>query len=186
MIPANRFIARSSDTDLWLSAREKGVSATAVAKAATPAGFKEAVANWGVQIESNPYMDWGVKREPVIALAVKERFDIMPNDWLIQSEEYDWALATPDGLSLTHQMIAEIKTGGKPFSGIPIAHRRQIQWQLFVTGALSCVYAYEQRINGKDGFIPDFDIHFEVVERDDKMITDLIETAKKLQEALRG
>jgi hypothetical protein len=187
MIPAERFIARSSDRDLWLAARKKGVTATAVAKAATPAGFNDVIQSWDAVVEPNAFMDWGTLREPVIALELKNRFGVMPNDWLIRSAEFDWAMATPDALSLDHTMIGEIKTGGKPFTSVPMQHRRQMQWQLFVSGeqARSCVYAYERRLDAGDGFVPDFDIYFEVVERDEKIIAELLDVATRLYEVMK-
>lgn len=185
MISADRFIAPSSDNLFWLAARTKGVTATAVAKAATPSGFTDVVGSWGVPVESNAYMDWGRERERVIAYQVKERFGVLPNEWLIQSDEFPWAMATPDGLSPDHSMISEIKTGGKEFTSIPIQYRRQIQWQLFVTGAHQCVFAFEQRLEGASGFVPAWDIHFEIVERDERMMRQLIDTAEELWKAVQ-
>lgn len=192
MIAVDRFIARSSDRELWLAAREQGVTATQVAAAATPAGFREQVAliEQPSTFEGNPFTDWGTLREPVIALAVKDEFGVMPNDWLIAFDSglNKWMLATPDGLSLDHTRIAEIKTGGKPFTSIPIAHRRQMQWQMNVCGGTEksireCVYAYEQRLTKPDSsFEPAFDIHFEIVQRDEQMIADLIQVAEQLQQ----
>ena len=79
MISVNRFIARSSSRDAWLEARQRGVTATAVAKAASgPAGFRdqlEARRN-PVDVEVNAFMAWGTFMEPVIADWVKERFGI--------------------------------------------------------------------------------------------------------------
>ena len=189
MIDSYRFIARSSDRERWLDARNKGITATMVAKASTAKGFTEVVDDllYPTAIEPNAYMEWGTLREPEIALEVKEMHGVMPNDWLICAEHNRAFMATPDGLSLDHTMIAEIKTGGKPFAGIPILYRRQIQWQLFVTGAESCVYAYERRIEQNDGsFIPDFDIHMEIVKRDSDIIAKLIETATSVLEKIDG
>jgi hypothetical protein len=188
VINPDRFIARSSDRELWLAARQDGVTATMVAKASTPTGFAEVIA----QLEnpqpviSNDYMAWGVEREPFIALEVKDRFGIMPNEWLIAKDAGvdRWQMATPDGLSLDHNMIAEIKTGGRPFdTTIPIAHRRQMQWQLHVTGAEGCVYAYEQRlVSPHGGFMPDFSPVFITVPRDEQMIAGLVLVAGQVMQ----
>lgn len=186
MIAPDRFIARSSDRELWLAAREQGVTATQVAAAATPSGFREQVEliERPSAFDGNAFTDWGQHREPIIALQVKDQFGVMPNDWLISHDTglNRWMLATPDGLSLDHTRIAEIKTGGKPFGGVIIQHRRQMQWQMWVTGATECVYAYEQRLvlpNGR--FEPAFDVHFELVPRDEQMIAALIGVAEELQ-----
>ena len=186
MISVERFIVSSQTRDLWLEARERGVTATQVAKAATPAGMKEVKA----QIESptevtvNAMMDWGNEREPYIAHVVKERFGVMPNDWLICADGpgNEWMLATPDGLSLDHKTIGEYKTSGKDLSIIPIGYRRQIQWQLMVSGAERCVFAWEQRLEGPEGFVPGMDVETQIVERDEEMIEQLIKVAQEVQE----
>lgn len=186
MIAVERFVARSSMREAWLEARELGVTATQVAKASTPAGLKEVLAQieQPVEVIPNAVMEWGNHREPYIADWVKSEFGIMPNEWLIRADGAgnEWQLATPDGLSLDHSLIAEIKTSGKPLDTIPIHYRRQIQWQLHVSGAEKCLFAYELRLEGPEGFMPGFEIATQWVERDEKMISELIETAQKVQE----
>ena len=186
MITADRFIARSVDREAWLYARAQGITATMVAHGSTPAGFREIVDQMENPKEMTPnaYMDWGNAREPHIAQIVKERFGIMPNDWLIAKDAdlNRWQMATPDGLSLDHSVIAEIKTSGKPLDVIPLRYRRQIQWQLHVTDAERCLFAYELRLEGPEGFVPGFDIQTQWVERDDKSIAELIKTAQQLQQ----
>lgn len=186
MIAPERFIARSSDREAWLYARQQGITATMVAHGSTPAGFRDIVAQMEnpTPIEPNAMMDWGNEREPHIAQIVKERFGIMPNDWLIAKDDglNRWQMATPDGLSLDHTTIAEIKTTGKPLDVIPIRYRRQIQWQLHVTGADRCLFAYELRLQGPEGFVPGFDVVTQWVERDERQIVELIATAQQLQQ----
>lgn len=186
MISVNRFIAPSSRRELWLDARERGVTATQVAKASTPAGMKEVLAQIEnpTAVEPNAYMDWGNEREPVIAGVIKDRFGIMPNEWLLCADGAgnEWQLATPDGLSLDHNVIAEIKTSGKPLDKVPANYMRQVQWQLHVTGAEKCLFAYELRLEGPEGFVPGFDIETQWIERNDEMISELIKTAEKVQE----
>lgn len=186
MIAPDRFIARSSDREAWLYARQQGITATMVAHGSTPAGFRDIVAQMEnpTTVEPNAMMDWGNEREPHIAQIVKERFGIMPNDWLIAKDDglNRWQMATPDGLSLDHTMIAEIKTTGKPLDVIPIRYRRQIQWQLHVTDAERCLFAYELRLQGPEGFVPGFDVQTQWVERDDRQIAELIATAEQLQQ----
>lgn len=186
MIAPERFIARSSDREAWLYARQQGITATMVAHGSTPAGFRDIVEQMEnpTPVESNAMMDWGNEREPHIAQVVKERFGIMPNDWLIAKDDglNRWQMATPDGLSMDHTTIAEIKTTGKPLDVIPIRYRRQIQWQLHVTDADRCLFAYELRLQGPEGFVPGFDVVTQWVDRDPKMITELIATAEQLQQ----
>ena len=155
-------------------------------RAATPSGFAEVVAQIEnpVEVIPNTMMLHGVEREPHIAQVVKERFGIMPNDWLIAKDAGldQWQMATPDGLSLDHRFIGEYKTSGKPLDSIPIHYRRQVMWQLYVTGAEQCLFAYELRLDAPGGtFAPDFDIQTQWVDRDEKIIKELIEVAKKVQ-----
>lgn len=186
MIEPQRFIARSTDREAWLAARSLGVTATMVAKASTPAGFRDVIA----QIENpqditpNAMMDWGNHREPFIAQVVKERYGIMPNDWLIAKDDglSRWQMATPDGLSLDHSVIAEIKTSGKPLDTIPIGYRRQMQWQMYVTDARRCLFAYELRLEGPEGFVPGFDVECQWVEYDAEMVADLVAVAEQVQQ----
>lgn len=192
MIAPERFVARSSDRDAWLQARTQGVTATAVAKAASgPAGFRdqlEARRN-PVDIEVNAYMAWGTFMEPTIADWVK-RFThdagaqcIMPNEWLISHETDQRFLATPDGLSFDGTVISEIKTMGKPLDFPPLDHVRQMQWQMFVTGATRCLYAWMLRVQVGDAFQPGWiEPRSLWIEKDESMIRQLVDVAKKLME----
>jgi hypothetical protein len=186
MITIERFIASSQTRELWLAARDLGVTATQVAKASTNAGMKEVLAQIEnpTKVEVVPVMQWGTDREPYIAHVVKERYGILPNDWLLCADGAgnEWQMATPDGLSLDHTMIGEYKTSGKPLDKVPANYMRQVQWQLYVTGAEKCLFAYELRLEGPEGFVPGFDVECQWIDRDEKMIGDLIKVAEKVQE----
>lgn len=185
MIDVERFIVSSQTRDLWLAARDRGVTATQVAKASTPAGMKEVLDSLEnpTPVEPNGFMDWGVEREPYIAHVVKERYGILPNDWLLCAEGAgnEWQMATPDGLSPGHLLIGEYKTSGKPLDKVPANYMRQVQWQLYVTGAEKCLFAYELRLEGPEGFVPGFDVECQWIDRDEKMIADLIKVAEEVQ-----
>jgi hypothetical protein len=185
VIGIERFIVSSQTKDLWLAARDRGVTATQVAKASTPAGMKEVLAQIEnpTPVEPNGFMDWGVEREAYIAHVVKERYGIMPNDWLLCADGAgnEWQMATPDGLSLDHNLIGEYKTSGKSLEKVPANYMRQVQWQLYVTGAEKCLFAYELRLEGPEGFVPGFDVECQWIERDEKMIGDLIKVAEEVQ-----
>lgn len=193
MIPAYRFVANKeiSQAD-WEHARRSGITATEVAKAATPAGFNEVVLRYShpKPILDNAYMQFGREWEKPVAMILKEWYDIMPNDWLIAGVD-DRDLATPDGLSLDHKLIAEIKTTGTDWDTIPIGYRRQVQWQLHVTGADACVFAWllrEESTNaaGERMFVPAwFEPKLTMMERDEKMIEDLLDVASRLWEMKR-
>jgi hypothetical protein len=188
VIDADRFLARSSDREAWLWHRSQGVTATMVGKAFTPAGFAEVVAELENprEVTPNGFMAWGNEREPYIAEVVKERYGLMPNEWVISKggklSPDRWMMATPDGLSLDHKMIGEYKTSGKPLDKIPAHYMRQVQWQLYVTDAESCVFAYELRLDAPGGFAPGFDVECQIVERDEKLIKELVAVAEKVQQ----
>lgn len=194
MIAPERFVA-NQDLDYagWLEARTHGVSATTVAKAATPSGFDEVVAGWGEfgGVPDNPYMAFGRAQEGFIGMWVKEHFGLIPQSWLIRHESVDWAIATPDALSLGHQQIGEFKTTGKDWVKPPVQYVRQVQWQMYVTGADSCLFAWLLRkvALSDDGpvMVPGwFEPKYLVIERDEKMIGKLVETAERLWETVNG
>jgi predicted phage-related endonuclease len=85
---------------------------------------------------------------------------------------------TPD-----HTLISEIKTTGQDWDekSIPIAYRRQVQWQLYVTGAEKCLFAWMLRMDVGGTFAPAwFEPKTRWLERDEDMISVLVECAEKL------
>ena len=193
MLDAGQFLAHKAiDFDGWVEARRAGVAATQVSRASTPSGFLESVQETLTPPEpfDNPYMAFGIDQEGPIGLRVKDRFDVFPNEWLIAKEltvqeGKPLELATPDGLSLDHTVISEVKTTGKDWSDtvVPIQYRRQIQWQLHVTGADHCVLAWLLRAEVEGRMIPAwFEPKVMTVERDPDMIQDLVATANRLWE----
>ncbi|MEO8707954.1 MAG: hypothetical protein ABI400_02775 [Lacisediminihabitans sp.] len=185
MIAASRFIETSDNYVAWLAARLPAVTATEVAKAATPAGFREAVQNRRnpQPVTDNAYMKFGRDNEGWIAGWVKAEFGIMPNHWLIAAADNPLHLATPDGLSLDHMRIGEIKTGGTEPKSPPAQHRRQVQWQLRCTDAESCIYAFMLRQEVHGIFVPAWmEPKTWVIERDEKEIALLERTAELLLE----
>ena len=115
MIDQARFLVQSSNYEEWLRVRAAGVTATMVAKAFDDKGFDEVLAQMAdpTPIADNAYMAFGRDQEPHIIDRLKERFDIEGNDWLIASEDAEWRMATPDGLSADHGTIVEVKTTGR-------------------------------------------------------------------------
>jgi putative phage-type endonuclease len=191
VIEKHRFLAQSG-TQEWHDLRAKGVTATAVAKAATPAGFETAAREiWGgiEPIPDNPFMRFGREQEPLIIADLQRLgYDIEPNDWLICADGYTnrWQMATPDGLSSDHRTICEVKTTGKDWGSwdkVPLHYKRQVQWQLYVTGANFCLFAWQLRVNDWGGvFSPAWiDPKTAVVSRDEKLIAELVEVSQKLQ-----
>jgi len=187
MLTADRFLAsKGIDEDAWKSVRRSGVTATQVARASTPKGFEDEVNSWldPVPVEENDFMRFGSESEGPLGMWLKDRHGVVPTDWVVCHETVREFLASPDGLSPDHKTIAEIKTTGKPwtdYKSAPIAYRRQIQWQLFVTGASSCVFAWMLRVETPSGFgFGWFEPRVVVVEPDPAMLSDLVKTAEEL------
>ena len=183
MISPERFIETSDNREAWLEARRPAVTATEVAKAATPAGFLDAVSERRnpTEVVANEYMQFGNDNEDWIARWLKAEFGLMPNRWLIAAEDNALHMATPDGLSLDHTVTGEIKTGGTEPKSPPRIHRDQMQWQMACTGAELTKYAFmlRQQVNGM--FVPAW-LEPKVwdVPRDDARIAVLVEVAAQL------
>lgn len=187
MITADRFIAsKGIDEGDWLDARKLGLSATTMAKAMTPAGYREVVADWDNEtpVVVNDYMRFGLESEWWLALWGKENYGVMPNDWLIRHESNPVALATPDCLSLDHKTIGEIKTTGKDWGSVdkvPVNYLRQVQWQLYVTGAEACVFIWLLRAE-QDGRLVSawLEPKSGVIERDNAIIEKMVARSEEL------
>lgn len=189
MITPDRFLVdKGRHPQEWVDNHARSVSATTVAKAATPAGFRDVVASWGEPVEPNVFMEFGTRWEPFIADFVKDRFGVMPCDWTIRAEQNPLHVASPDGLSLDHTRLGEFKTTGKDWDvagkgvkGIPIGYRRQVQWQLYVTGATECVFAWLLRDDSGESPQPAWwEPRTLIIGRDEEMITDLRAVADRL------
>jgi hypothetical protein len=196
MLSPEQFIANKAlDFVGWVEARRAGVAATQVSRASTPAGFAESVRDAINPPEpfDNPYMAFGREQEGPIGLWIKDRFGVFPNEWLISRdvtipEGKPMEFATPDGLSLDHSVISEVKTTGKDWSEgvVPIQYRRQIQWQLHVTGASYCVLAWLLRAEVEGRMVPAwFEPKVMTVDRDEAMIQELVTTADRLWQETR-
>ena len=191
MIAESRFVANKAlDFDGWIAARVGGVTATEVANAATPAGFRDALEQRRnpVDVGDNAYMAFGRDWESHIAEKVQVEFGVNPNEWLIAADENPLHLATPDGLSEDHVLIGEYKTTGKDWETVeklPLRYKRQVQWQLYVTGADACVVAWllREEVDTPGGplMVPAwFDPKMGVLTRDEDMISELVEVADRL------
>jgi hypothetical protein len=192
VIPAERFVAnKADDFDGWLKARRSGVTATQVANASTPAGFERAAAEFLTDWREpdNAYMTFGRDWEGHIAEYVQAEYNVDPNEWLIQGEN-PTHYCTPDGLSADHKVIGEYKTTGKDWETVerlPLRYRRQVQWQLHVTGAEFCVVAWLLRSEVDGVMVPAwFTPNCGIVTRDEEMIAELVETADKLWAFVQG
>lgn len=195
MIEPYRFISsKLLDEQGWLTARESAVTATMVSSAATKSGFTEVTAQIDnpTPIEQNAYMSFGLDNEAWLSMFLLREYGVLPNDWLIQSDQSNGGLpfemATPDGLWMSDgsNTIAEIKTTGTDWgdvSKIPIKYRRQVQWQLYCCDADKCVFAWLLRTTDSDGrFVPAwFEPKVGIIERDEKIIAELRDVAERLE-----
>jgi len=184
MISAARFIVQSRYRDDWLAARQTGVTATAVALAATPAGFEQAVRERrGLSVRTETAeMQFGSEAERHIIQYAHDEFGLLDNDWLIAGVDRRH-LGTPDALSVDHTRIGEAKTGSTIPNSVPRIHRDQDLWNMWVTGAYECVHLFNQRVPDGDWFrLGLWEPVVFVVERDDKRIAELVEVAERLME----
>jgi hypothetical protein len=196
MIPASRHVETSDNYEAWLAARSRGVTATEVARAAASdnALIQARRERFNpTPVEVNAYMRFGSEWEDTIARSLKESDGLLPNHWLIHAPGVPEHMATPDCIAPNLgevPLIGEIKTGGKvPLDKNgnlkpPLAHVRQMQWQMYCVGAElveSCVYAFMLRVESGGQLLPGWMEPMTcVVERDDKMIADLIRVADQL------
>jgi hypothetical protein len=134
-------------------------------------------------IEDNPYMAFGRESEAEIMRYAHHEHGVLPSDWLLAAEHNRRHIATPDGLSPDHTLIAEAKTTGVDWGNkIPIKYRRQVQWQIYVTGAKRCLFLWQLRLADDHGwfFMPWLEPKHVWVERDPKMISELVSVADQL------
>lgn len=193
MLNVTQFVAsKSIDEAGWLEARRTGVTATQIAKGATPSGRKEVLASYWSEFDvvDTPEMAFGRDSEPWLAMWAKENYGTMPNDWLIRHADDEIALATPDGLAVDHSFILEVKTTGKDWGTvdkIPLGYKRQVQWQLYVTGAEYCVFVWLLRANSDGLMVPAwFEPKADIIHRDEEMISDLKDASRVLWSELNG
>lgn len=126
---------------------------------------------------------WGVNLEPVVRDEYAKRNNVqvyVPPKSLF-SKEIPWARATPDGAVVeggSWKWLVQIKTAGAQSSArwegnaIPAEYEAGVQWEMFVCELSRCDIAV--LIGGND-------YQERTVERDDKVIANLIEIATDFQ-----
>lgn len=175
----NRIVASSEDRDAWLTARNTGVTATNASKLVSEQSLDSIIkSKFYDGFTGNAATDWGLEREPFLL----DWAGFPQNKYLISSEEEPRFMATPDGIRLDAEgnlELCQVKTTGKPMPKIPAHYYRQIQWEMFVMGAVRCYFVVEVH----EGFVPvDLEPTLWVFERDDEVIASL----KPLAYALLG
>ena len=181
---------KTESREQWLDARRKYVTATEVAQLArrgqdywdelreVKAGQRTAP-----DISGLPAVRHGREREALIVPYVQSLEEgMVPNDDLyVRNGRY---AATPDLVG--DGIVGEIKTIKdtrlaklQDAKGWPTGqYYDQVQWQLFVTGAIACIFAWEPYEDWGGELVPREDMREHItIHRDDARITQLQEVA---------
>lgn len=199
--------ASDHDREAWLAERATGVTATEVRELSKQGpGYASDLEQIKRGLKSDPftgnkYTDHGKKREPVIAAKVERVYGILPESRVFHHPDNSQYLASPDGVGVLdgELVLAEIKTSGKKKLPGTLAfdesgYYDQIQWALFVTGAVRCLYVLEQCFwgAGNELVVPELfdwddpDLQVVWVTRDEARISELKATADEFLERLDG
>jgi len=179
-----RGMADSNDRTAWLAARRTGVTATEIAKIA--AGKRNEVMREKLATTEstydNKYMKWGRDREAVIAEQLERTHGVSHNVVLFRSEANARHLATPDGVGVVDGEVvytSEIKTSkynlhpdGDTFKKSGYAD--QVQWAMYVVGAQSCAFAWEQHHDDWDPEPTPQPVEVVWIQRDHARIAELV------------
>ena len=181
---------KTESREQWLEARRKYVTATEVAQLVRrgqdywdelreiKAGQRTAP-----DISNLPAVRHGREREALIAPYVQSlEQGMVPNsDLYVRNERY---AATPDLVG--DGIVGEIKTIKdtrlaklQQAKGWPTGqYYDQVQWQLFVTGAIACIFAWEPVEMWEAEFVPREDLRDHItIHRDEERINQLREVA---------
>ena len=181
---------KTESREQWLDARRKYVTATEVAQLARrgqdywdelreiKAGQRTAP-----DISNLPAVRHGREREALIAPYVQTLEEgMVPNsDLYVRNQRY---AATPDLVG--DGIVGEIKTIKdtrlaklQAAKGWPTGqYYDQVQWQLFVTGAIACIFAWEPYEDWDGELVPREDMREHItIHRDDARINQLQEVA---------
>ncbi|WP_051216656.1 YqaJ viral recombinase family protein [Microbacterium gubbeenense] len=159
-----------ADRERWLGKRRGGVTATDAARlmqggAGTWATIRREKDGHEGKFRGNQFTRHGNEREPVIAAWLADEYGLEPSTALAASAERPEDLATPDaiapptpnftegGLEYVTHAIGEIKTtlhDWQAWEDVPRQYFWQVLWQMHVTGARKCIFAFEPHEN----FIP--------------------------------
>ena len=128
----------------------------------------------------NSAMQRGIDLEDIAREMFEARLGELFTPCVLQHDEYDWMIASLDGMSLDGKKIVEIKCGSKQehedviLGSIPKKYYAQIQHQLAVSGLNESYYFSFYKNQGATT----------VVKRDDKYIETLIEKEKEFWKSL--
>lgn len=179
-----RAMADSNDRVTWLDVRRSGVTATEVAKIA--AGKRNEVMREKLSTTEstydNKYMKWGREREEIIAEELERTHGVSHNMVLFRSEANARHLATPDGVGVVDGQVvytSEIKTSKHNLHPTGDAFKKsgyydQVQWAMYVVGASSCAFAWEQHHDDWDPEPTPYPVEVVWIPRDHLRIAELV------------
>ena len=185
-------ILHSISREEWLEQRKGYLTATDIASIRTGSekAFREL---WekkrkGETFRGNRYTEWGHEREPHIGAHVQSvlgKSELLPNDQLYVKDGTKHA-ATPDMVSKDGSFSCQIKTVGlsrdwDDIAHLPLDYRVQVEWEMYVLGIDECLFVWEQRLDGEDGFIVGETKHG-LVKSDPKLRARLLQIAADFEE----
>lgn len=178
-----RKVADSQDRDAWLEARNNGVTASDASSLAKESSLDTVFkGKFYTDFTGNAATNWGLDREPFML----EWAGFPQNTLLLHSAEEKRFMATPDGFRMSEDgsslVLAQVKTSSKPLAEkTPIGYYRQIQWEMFVTGATENWLIWEHHEN----FVPvNIEPEVRIIKRDEDAINQIKTLAYLLLEKL--
>jgi hypothetical protein len=122
---------------------------------------------------------------------LKTQTGVMPNDWLIRHDEFRGryrhtrrAQSRPRHDRRDQDDGERLGLGGQGANTVPV---RQVQWQLYVTGASSCVFVWLLREDhdGLTGPRRGWSLNTGLWARDEDIIDAMVERSAELADALQ-
>lgn len=176
-------ISRSENFTEWLAFRSKSLSSTDATRLLSKkfdidafiVGKNKSSGNNYV----NKYMDFGNKREPKILEMIAEKFDLTPNNNIMQNIKNEGFIATPDGIH--EEYTVEVKSSINGLNHNIKKYYPQIQWQMFVTGKQSSLFIVEIHEN----FVPQT-LEYTWVSYDNFLTTIFMERGEQFLQAIKN
>jgi len=170
---------------IWLKWRNEGIGASDASTIMGENRFKSRQEllyekRNGINEPPNVAMKEGTRLEPEARRAYQEETSHKVEPLCVESIEFPWLRASPDGISSQRDILVEIKCGvsamRRAHQGvIPEYYYGQIQHQLMITGLATIDYWCYRPENG--GILLE-------CERDDSYIDELFETELKFYKAM--
>ena len=195
---AGKAITFATEQD-WLEARPQYLTASEIARIYRPTGrpadIQACWALWEEKLGKRPkftgnrYTAYGTDREEVIADWVEfmhPEHGLKLNSWRLWVCEEDTRFAaTPDMISADRTVIGELKTvkatneWAPRVEAIPRRYYLQVQWQLYCTGANSCLFVWEPYDDHNGELIGAGDFKSLLIEPDKPLIADMADFAEE-------